>query len=101
MKADIDGKAARQLEAIRGLARELGAKLAPFLLERGRGTGGDQGFAGEITGKKRKVADNKDYIQFHYDLSNEFYALFLDPEMVYSCAYYTDWENDIAEAQRD
>ena len=32
---------------------------------------------------------------------NEFYALFLDPEMVYSCAYYTDWNNDVAQAQRD
>ena len=50
---------------------------------------------------KRKTADNKDYIQFHYDLSNEFYALFLDPEMVYSCAYYTDWNNGIAQAQAD
>ena len=50
---------------------------------------------------KRKIADNKDFIQFHYDLSNDFYALFLDPEMVYSCAYFTDWDNDIAQAQRD
>ena len=40
-------------------------------------------------------------MQFHYDLSNDFYALFLDPEMVYSCAYYTDWQNDLATAQRD
>ena len=61
----------------------------------------DQGFAGDITGRRRKTADNKDYIQFHYDLSNDFYALFLDPEMVYSCAYFTDWNNDIAQAQRD
>ena len=68
---------------------------------RGEVADGDQGFAGEITGRRRKTADNKDYIQFHYDLSNDFYALFLDPEMVYSCAYYTDWNNDIAQAQRD
>ena len=66
-------------------------KLAPFLLTRADKAQIDQGFAGEITGRARKTADNKDYIQFHYDLSNEFYALFLDPEMVYSCAYYTDW----------
>jgi cyclopropane-fatty-acyl-phospholipid synthase len=59
------------------------------------------GFEGEITGKRRKTADNKAFIQFHYDLSNDFYALFLDPEMVYSCAYYTDWGNDVATAQRD
>ena len=44
---------------------------------------------------------NKQNIHFHYDVSNAFYALFLDPEMVYSCAYYTDWTNDLATAQRD
>ena len=82
-------------------ALRIAARLAPFLLARGDNAQNDQGFAGEITGRARKTADNKDYIQFHYDLSNEFYALFLDPEMVYSCAYYTDWENDIAQAQRD
>ena len=31
---------------------------------------------------------NKENIQYHYDLSNAFYALFLDPEMVYSCALF-------------
>jgi cyclopropane-fatty-acyl-phospholipid synthase len=82
-------------------ALRLAAKLAPFLLARGDATREDQGFAGDIIGRKRKVADNKDYIQFHYDLSDDFYALFLDPEMVYSCAYYTDWSNGIAQAQAD
>ena len=46
-------------------------------------------------------AGNKDNIQYHYDLSNAFYALFLDPQMVYSCGYFTDWGNDLATAQRD
>ena len=44
---------------------------------------------------------NKENVQYHYDLSNAFYALFLDPEMVYSCAYFRDWNNDLATAQRD
>jgi cyclopropane-fatty-acyl-phospholipid synthase len=56
--------------------------------------------------RKRKTGapgpdGNKDNIQYHYDLSNAFYAIFLDPEMVYSCGYFTDWENDLATAQRD
>jgi cyclopropane-fatty-acyl-phospholipid synthase len=46
-------------------------------------------------------SENKENVQFHYDLSNAFYALFLDPEMVYSCGYFVDWRNDIATAQRD
>jgi cyclopropane-fatty-acyl-phospholipid synthase len=40
-------------------------------------------------------------ISKHYDVSNAFYALFLDPEMIYSCAYFTDWNNDLVTAQRD
>lgn len=32
-------------------------------------------------------------IEFHYDVSNDFYSLFLDRNMVYSCAYYRS-END-------
>jgi cyclopropane-fatty-acyl-phospholipid synthase len=44
---------------------------------------------------------NKDNVHYHYDLSNAFYALFLDPEMVYSCAYFRDWNHDLATAQRD
>ncbi|HTD91381.1 MAG TPA: cyclopropane-fatty-acyl-phospholipid synthase family protein, partial [Burkholderiales bacterium] len=35
-------------------------------------------------------------IAHHYDISNDFYALFLDRNMVYSCAYYRD-ENDALE----
>jgi cyclopropane-fatty-acyl-phospholipid synthase len=46
-------------------------------------------------------ATNKENVHYHYDLSNQFYALFLDPEMVYTCAYFTDWNNDLATAQRD
>lgn len=80
---------------------KIGLKLAPFLFAKPADVKDDQGFEGDITGKKRKVADNKDFIQFHYDLSNDFYALFLDPEMVYSCAYYTDWTNTVEQAQRD
>jgi cyclopropane-fatty-acyl-phospholipid synthase len=46
-------------------------------------------------------ATNKTNIHYHYDLSNRFYELFLDPEMVYSCAYFKDWNNDLATAQAD
>jgi cyclopropane-fatty-acyl-phospholipid synthase len=44
---------------------------------------------------------NRENVHYHYDLSNAFYALFLDPEMVYSCAYFRDWSNDLATAQHD
>ncbi len=38
-------------------------------------------------------------IQFHYDVSDDFYALWLDPRRVYSCAYYRDSEMPLAAAQ--
>lgn len=44
---------------------------------------------------------SKEAISHHYDISNEFYALFLDKGMVYTCGYFTDWSNGIDQAQTD
>jgi len=38
-------------------------------------------------------------IQYHYDVSNEFYQLWLDRNMVYSCAYFENGDEDLATAQ--
>lgn len=38
-------------------------------------------------------------IHSHYDISNEFYSLFLDSQMVYSCAYFRDPTMNLDEAQ--
>lgn len=43
--------------------------------------------------------DDKQAIGYHYDVSNEFYALWLDPRMVYSCAYFKDEEDTLEQAQ--
>lgn len=40
-------------------------------------------------------------VEYHYDVSNAFYALWLDKEMVYTCGYFTDWANDIDKVQQD
>jgi cyclopropane-fatty-acyl-phospholipid synthase len=42
---------------------------------------------------------NKKNIAYHYDVSNAFYALWLDPEMVYSCAYFPGETTTLEEAQ--
>jgi cyclopropane-fatty-acyl-phospholipid synthase len=39
-------------------------------------------------------------IRYHYDVSNDFYAQFLDPAMVYSCAYFEHGDEDLATAQQ-
>ena len=38
-------------------------------------------------------------IQQHYDVSDDFYALWLDPRRVYSCAYFADDSMSLAQAQ--
>lgn len=38
-------------------------------------------------------------IEYHYDLANDFYALFLDSNMVYSCAYYLSDHDSLEAAQ--
>ena len=40
-------------------------------------------------------------VQHHYDIGNEIYRTFLDPDMQYSCGYFTDPDNSIEQAQLD
>lgn len=42
---------------------------------------------------------NRDAISFHYDVSNDFYALWLDEQMIYSCAYYEEASQSLEQAQ--
>jgi len=50
-----------------------------------------------LTPRARKSAESE--IRFHYDVGNDFYALWLDPRMLYSCAYYRKETEDLATAQ--
>ncbi|CDG81199.1 cyclopropane-fatty-acyl-phospholipid synthase family protein [Janthinobacterium agaricidamnosum NBRC 102515 = DSM 9628] len=45
---------------------------------------------------KRKDAEA---IRYHYDVSNDFYTKFLDPNMVYSCAYFEHGNESLEVAQ--
>src|SRR6185369_5984451 len=40
-------------------------------------------------------------VAHHYDLKDELYELFLDDDKQYSCAYFTDPENSLEQAQAD
>lgn len=50
--------------------------------------------------RSNTVRGSRRNIRAHYDLGNEFYRLFLDPQMVYSCAYYQHEEDSLETAQR-
>lgn len=61
--------------------------------------------AGAARGDEVRVAtarrrDNRRDIAFHYDVSNDFYRLWLDREMVYSCAYFEDPADSLEAAQQ-
>jgi cyclopropane-fatty-acyl-phospholipid synthase len=99
----LDLAARRGAKGTRGLWKRIGKwraarTLLPFLLGPGNVQPG-HAYAGAQVAEAGKGRDDKAQVQFHYDLSNEFYALFLDPEMVYSCAYFPSWEDGIATAQ--
>ena len=56
---------------------------------------------GEKLGLKSSKNLNRKAISFHYDASNDFYELWLDEQMVYSCAYYEDVGQSLEQAQRN
>jgi cyclopropane-fatty-acyl-phospholipid synthase len=50
--------------------------------------------------KAHSKLENRQAIHFHYDVSNEFYALWLDRSLVYSCAYFESPQADLDSAQQ-
>lgn len=56
-------------------------------------------FLPQISGKRHSLERDRRAITFHYDVSNEFYRLWLDRRMVYSCAYFQSPDEDLDTAQ--
>ena len=56
-------------------------------------------FLPRIRGKRHSLAQDWRAVTFHYDVSNDFYRLWLDRRMVYSCAYFQSPDDDIDTAQ--
>ncbi|GMR21180.1 MAG: C17 cyclopropane fatty acid synthase CfaB [Gammaproteobacteria bacterium] len=54
----------------------------------------------EVRAGRRARRNSRSSIAHHYDVSNDFYRLWLDPEMVYSCAYFKDSKQSLARAQQ-
>jgi cyclopropane-fatty-acyl-phospholipid synthase len=53
-----------------------------------------------FTARSHSKAQDARAIAYHYDVSNEFYQTFLDREMVYSCAYFEQGDEDLTTAQQ-
>jgi len=105
---DVEG----DLEAVFGLAEELiqdalgiRAKLraARELLKLPPGTGRNPGHRGpaQLKGKSHSVERDRRAVTYHYDVSNDFYSLWLDRRMVYSSAYFESPDDDLDRAQEN
>ena len=85
-KIDVHGKVSDMLDVAHRLA-EAGA--------------GPQGrLARAVQSLRHSKKGDRDAIQYHFDLSNEFYQTWLDPRMVYSCAYFENGDETLAQAQQ-
>src|SRR5512138_451129 len=52
-----------------------------------------------LTGRRHSVERDRQAVTYHYDVSNDFYSLWLDKRMVYSCAYFYSAEDSLDTAQ--
>lgn len=83
---DVEGRVRDLIAAAEALARE--------------GSPGAQ--AGLLPSAWRSLHSRKsdrESIRYHYDVSNEFYSLWLDTQMVYSCAYFRSDTDSLEAAQ--
>jgi cyclopropane-fatty-acyl-phospholipid synthase len=74
----------------------LGLRLHTLPRDGSRGPGRH---AAEVHGDVHSEERDRQAVSYHYDTSNEFFSLWLDKRMVYSCAYFKTPEDDIDAAQ--
>jgi cyclopropane-fatty-acyl-phospholipid synthase len=52
-----------------------------------------------LRGQRHTIGRDRRAVRHHYDVGNEFFALFLDRSMTYSCAYWAGGAQTLEEAQ--
>ncbi len=62
---------------------------------------GKYGHNPQVKAGEKQQQNSRRAISYHYDVGNDFYRLWLDHNMVYSCAYFRDAEQSLDEAQDD
>ena len=55
--------------------------------------------AAKLRGARHSRERDRQAVTYHYNRSNDFYALWLDARMVYSCAYFASPDDDLDTAQ--
>ena len=82
----------------------LARRPAGAAARRGRAATAAAGVGGPADGRLHTRRRDRAAIAHHYDLSNDFYAFLLDPQMAYSCGYWTQEASPsygLVDAQRD
>jgi cyclopropane-fatty-acyl-phospholipid synthase len=79
-----------------GLLAEAAALLARRALRRPEATR----LAARLAGARHTVDRDRAAVRHHYDVSDDFYRLFLDDAMVYSCAFFAEPGASLEDAQR-
>lgn len=103
---DVEGELERVFElrdALAGTARGWRGKLKlartlRMLPRRPRPTPSRRPRA-RLSGRRHSVTRDRRAVTYHYDVSNDFYALWLDRRMVYSSAYFHSADNELDDAQ--
>ncbi len=72
-------------------------------LPRGEGTASDAAslIRPHLRGSKHSPQRDQEAVTYHYNVSNDFFRLFLDRNLVYSCAYFHSPEDSLDQAQEN
>lgn len=90
-----------ELEAVLEALEHVELPASPLEWVRGvalRGSG-IRALSAHLHGTAHSPARDRQAVKHHYDLSNDFYRLWLDPRMVYSCAYFPHGDENLERAQ--
>jgi cyclopropane-fatty-acyl-phospholipid synthase len=55
--------------------------------------------AAQLTGARHSKERDRQAVSYHYNVSNDFFSLWLDPQMIYSCAYFNSLTENLNLAQ--
>ena len=102
---DLEGDAIAVIEAAARWEgpRPSAALLAPafqVLVRRALRRHGRGPLEARLRGGRHTVDRDRDAVRHHYDVSDDFYRIFLDDALVYSCAYYPRGGETLEDAQR-
>lgn len=83
-----------------GLARQVIALPKETKRDHGvHGAADTEGSAPHLQGAEHSLERDRQAVTYHYDVGNDFYRLWLDSRMVYSCAYFPTGDEGLDEAQ--